>query len=142
MAITHWEQDISGSADEAWNVFAKFEAFLEWHKLEVGFEVTGSGIGMVRTLVIDGFGRVGERLDLLDHEQRRQHYSLVEGTPLGMQTYSAEVQIKPIDADRCRIYWEGQFTVPSDADETKVGQSLLGSYQGMSKSLDTYLQNN
>lgn len=142
MAVTLWEQEIAGSADDAWNVFAKFEAFLEWNKLDVGYEVTGDGIGMVRTLVIDGFGRVGERLDLLDNEERRQHYTLVEGTPLGMQTYRAEVQIKPIDANRCRICWEGQFTVADDTDEAKVGQSLLGSYQGMSTSLDNYLQAN
>ena len=139
MAVTLWEQEIASSAEEAWKVFSKFDEFLRWNKLDVGFEVTGSGIGMVRTLVIEGFGRVGERLDLLDHEQRRQDYTLVEGTPLGMQTYSAQVQIKPIDATRCRICWEGQFTVPSGTDEAKVGESLKGSYQGMSSSLATYL---
>jgi hypothetical protein len=139
MTVIHWEQDIACSAAKAWEVFSNFEEFLVWNKLDVGMEITGSDLGMVRTLVIEGFGRVGERLDLQDHETLRQHYSLVEGTPLGMQTYSAKVQIKAQDEQRCRIYWEGTFTVASDTDENKVGKSLTGSYQGMSSSLATYV---
>lgn len=139
MTVIHWEQDIACSATKTWEVFSKFEDFLAWNKLDVGMEITGSDIGMVRTLVIDGFGRVGERLDLQDHETLRQHYSLVEGTPLGMQTYSAKVQIKAQDEQHCRIVWEGTFTVASDTDANKVGKSLTGSYQGMSSSLATYV---
>ena len=139
MAQIHWEQNISSSATTAWGVISKFDEFLRWHKLDVGMEVNGEGIGMVRTLVIDGFGRVGERLDLLDHNSFTQHYSLVEGKPLGMQTYSAKIQIKPVDEQTCCICWEGTFTVPSDTDEAKVGTSLLGSYQGMSDSLAAYV---
>lgn len=139
MATIHWEQDIACSAAKTWEVFSNFQEFLTWNKLDVDMEISGSGIGMVRTLVIEGFGRVGERLDLLDHATLRQHYTLVEGKPLGMQTYSAKVQIKPQGDQRCRINWEGSFTVASDTDENKVGQSLLGSYQGMSDSLANYV---
>jgi len=142
VAQIQWEQKIACSADKAWQVFSKFDEFLVWNQLDVGMEITGSGIGMVRTLVIDGFGRVGERLDLLDHATLRQHYTLVEGTPLGMQTYSAEIQIKPLDADTCCIYWDGTFTVAADTDEQKAGESLRGSYQGMSTSLANYVAAN
>lgn len=142
MAQIQWEQDIASSATKAWRVFSDFGEFLVWNQLDVGMEVSGDGIGMVRTLVIEGFGRVGERLDLLDHDTLSQHYTLVEGEPLGMQTYSAQIQIKPIDEHNCRIYWDGTFTVASDTDEAKVGKSLLGSYQGMSSSLAAYLTNN
>lgn len=142
MALIQWEQNIASSAAKAWSVFSKFDEFLVWNKLDVGMEVTGSGIGMVRTLVIDGFGRVGERLDVLDHETLRQDYTLVEGKPLGMQTYSAKIQIKPVDEQNCCIVWEGTFTVASDDDATKVGKSLLGSYQGMSTSLDAFVTAN
>lgn len=139
MALIQWEQNIASSADKAWSVFSNFGEFLIWNKLDVGMEVTGEGIGMIRTLVIDGLGRVGERLDLLDNETLSQHYTLVEGEPLGMQTYSAQIQIKALDAHNCCIYWEGTFTVASDTDEAKVGKSLQGSYQGMSSSLAAYL---
>lgn len=139
MALIQWEQNIASSAAKAWSVFSDFGEFLVWNKLDVGMEVTGEGIGMVRTLVIEGFGRVGERLDVLDHNTLSQHYTLVEGEPLGMQTYSAKIQIKPVDEQNCCIYWEGTFSVASDTDEAKVGKSLLGSYQGMSSSLAAYV---
>ena len=139
MALIKWEQTIACSAAKAWSVFSKYDEFLIWNKMNVGMEVTGNGIGMVRTLVIEGFGRVGERLDVLDDKTLSQHYTLVEGTPLGMQTYSAKIQFKPVDEQNCCIYWEGTFTVASDDDDAKVGKSLLGSYQGMSSSLAAYV---
>ncbi len=142
MARIHWQQNINSSAAEAWSVFSEFAEFLTWNKLDVGMEVNGNGIGMVRTLIIEGFGRVGERLDELDHNTRSQRYTLVEGNPLGMQSYSAEIQIKAVDEQNCCIYWVGNFTVVSGYDDAKVGKSLLGSYQGMSDSLAAYIAEN
>ncbi len=148
-----YQHHLPASAQRAWAVFAKFEDLLVWHPLDLELEVQGQGIGMVRTLVIPSFGRVGERLDLLDHSQRRLIYTLVEGQPLGMQTYTAaihflepEVANASVDSGHaehgCQIHWEGQFTTASGADEDKVGTSLQGSYVGMSESLARYLSGN
>ena len=140
MEKTLYQHNLPASAAAAWAVFSRFEDLMVWHALGLELEVVGEGIGMVRTLVIPDFGRVGERLDMLDHAARQQVYTLVEGQPLGMQTYSAKIHIQATETNHARIHWEGQFTVAANMDAAKVGESLKGSYIAMSNALATYLQ--
>lgn len=143
MATLELAVDVAAPARAAFDVLADFGAFLDWNAYEgVSIEVVGDGIGMVRTLVLPGFGRVGERLDVLDHETRTLGYSLVEGTPIGMATYRAEVRVEADGEDRCRLIWYGEFEPVSAGSEAEVAPLLRQSYEAMSARLGGYLAGN
>ena len=139
MRTVTYAQTLNVPAAAAWAVFSDFGNFFEWNGLtEIPHEVVCDGIGMIRLMTVEGLGRIGERLDAMDHTARTQNYSLVEGEPLGMVTYQAEVRFAEIGAERCEIQWTGQFTGHDGADLDEMATNVSGSYAGMSTALETF----
>ncbi len=131
---------IDAPIDPVWETFADFGAFLDWMPNEhAGIEVRGDGPGMVRTLVIPGYGRIGERLDHIDPDSFSLSYTLVEGQPLGMVEYAAEIRFAVVDAKRCVAHWRGEFRAAPGVDETTIAAQLQSSYAGMSAALANHV---
>jgi len=132
---------LSVSADEAWTVLADFGAFLDWAGAPgATAKITGEGPGMVRLLNIPDLGTIGERLENLDAASKVLSYSLVEGKPLGMQTYSARVQVVDLGPSSCELKWHGVFDAAPGFDAKEVGANLATSYQGMSGALEAFVK--
>ena len=140
MREMNYQQTLAVPIDAAWAVLEDYGAFIEWNPINVPYEVVGDGIGMIRYLDIPGLGRLGERLDHLDRSQRSLSYSLTEGEPLGMKTYTAELQLKPESDGTCTLCWIGRFTGGEGADLDEMATNLAGSYARMSTALEQYVQ--
>lgn len=141
MKVVNHEHTMKVPARNAWDVFADFGGFLKWNTIDANIEVSGEGNGMVRTLDIPGLGRIGERLDHADENTMSLSYTLVEGQPLGMQTYHADISIVPVSDNESRIIWRGDFSGAVDANLDEMANNLTGSYQGMSEALEHYVAN-
>lgn len=139
MRIVVYEHEIGVPANAAWVVFADFGAFAEWNALPISLELDGQGVGMTRTMDIPGIGRVSERLDQLDHANRTLAYSLVEGTPLNMAEYRAEVTLIDAGEDQSLIQWRGEFTGQPGVDPDEIADNLTLSYKGMSEALAAFV---
>ena len=140
MRTVIYEHEISVPVSAAWGVFSDFAAFAEWNAMPVQLQIAGSGVGMTRTMDIEGIGRISERLDELDEDNMQLAYTLVEGTPLGMVEYHAEVALSAAGDARTLIKWHGEFDGSAGADLDEMAANLAGSYQGMSRALEEFTQ--
>ena len=139
MRTVIYEHEISVPVSAAWAVFSDFAAFGEWNAMPVQLQIVGDGVGMTRTMDIEGIGRISERLDKLDAANMQLAYTLVEGTPLGMVEYHAEVALSAAGDGRTLISWHGEFDGAPGADLDEMAANLTGSYQGMSQALGSYV---
>lgn len=114
MARAHVTEELPASADAAWACLADFGDMSAWAPDVKVVESHGKGLGAER-LCDTQFGLVRERCEAYDAEARSFQYSLIE-SPFGYDRYLASVTLTPIDADRCRIDWEGEFEIASAPD--------------------------
>ena len=139
MQTVVYDHEIDVPVGAAWPVFANFAGFAEWNAMPITLQIAGDGVGMTRTMDIPEIGRISERLDRRDDANMTLAYSLVEGTPLGMVEYRAEVTLSAAAQDRTLIQWRGEFSGAEDADLEAMAANLTGSYQGMSQALGSFV---
>lgn len=139
MRTVIYEHEIPVPVNAAWEVFADFGRFAEWNGLPVELEISGDGVGMIRSMDIPGIGRISERLDRLDDANRELAYALVEGNPLGMVEYRAEVILSAAGEARTLLQWRGEFAGEPGADLDQMATALTGSYTGMSEALGSFV---
>ena len=71
--------DLSAPPDQVWDLIGAFGGM--WHPLIAKIQLTGTGIGQLRTIeTIDG-KQIIERLDAIDNSQRLYRYSMISGIP-------------------------------------------------------------
>lgn len=134
-----YEHEIGVPVSAAWAVFADFGGFAQWNGLPMTLEIAGQGLGMTRSMDIPGIGRVSERLDQRDDTNMKLAYALVEGNPLGMVEYRAEVTLSAAGKDRTLIKWRGEFQGNPGADLDQMAADLTASYKGMSEALGSFV---
>jgi GNAT superfamily N-acetyltransferase len=145
MTQVNYRQTINAPLDDTWAVVGDFGSLLDWVRggNEGSIELSGSGPGMLRDLVLPAVGHVQHRLDVLDDEAHRITYSLTSGKPLGMVEYSVTARLIPggegTDEDCCTIEWAGEFVAAPDAELEGVADGLEDAYRGMSQLLDELL---
>ncbi len=118
---------IEASADQVWELFRDFGGVQRFSAGIEKVEVTGSGIGAVRTLALPGGVSLQERLEAFDDRGRRLQYAIVAG-PIPVANYLATIEVKD-EGKACRIDWSSQFETKGITDEQ--GRALLeGVYRG------------
>ncbi len=71
--------DLSAPPDQVWALIGPFGGM--WHPLIAKIQVTGAGIGQLRTIeTIDG-KQIIERLEAIDDPQRLYRYAMISGIP-------------------------------------------------------------
>jgi hypothetical protein len=84
--------DLAAAADEVWRLIGPFGG--NWHPLIAKIELTGSGIGELRTIeTIDG-KQIIERLEAIDDPGMSYRYSLISGIPASNYTGTLAVRSK------------------------------------------------
>ncbi len=141
MPLVKLERLIGFPPCHVWAVLSDFGAFQDWAMGGAGSsKVEGDGPGMVRLLDVPGLGEIAECLDKLDNENMHLTYSLLHGNPLGMSSYTANVQLTPEPINKCKISWHGEFMPMPGNDPITVGQSLKASYVTMTEALTAFLK--
>ncbi len=90
------------------------------------FEITGEGVGAVRTITMGG-AEVVERLEAYDPDGFSFTYAIInEDCPLPVKNYSATVSITR-DEGGCTVDWTGNFE--AKGDEEQAMNLVRGIYQ-------------
>ncbi len=120
-------EDIKGKAADVWKNMSDFGG------LKVGgpitsFEVTGKGVGMVRTIGMAG-AKVVERLDKHDASTMTYAYSITnEDCPLPVKGYKSTVKITDKGNGTTNVNWSADFSPKGpEADAIKA---VEGIYRG------------
>jgi hypothetical protein len=100
--------DLTASPDKVWALIGPFGG--AWHPLAAKIQLTGTGVGQLRTIeMVDGKQLV-ERLDVMDNAKRFYRYTNISGIPAS--SYTGELAVRP-KGSGCTVEWRAQF-LPND----------------------------
>ena len=104
-----------------------------WHPLIAKIQLTGTGIGQLRTIeTIDG-KQIIERLDGIDNSQRLYRYSMISGIPAA--DYTGTLDVKP-KGNGSSVQWSVQFladTQPTLVVSTIISTLLKTGFEALAK---------
>jgi len=122
MEIVEMAARIEAPADVVWSFSGNFGDKTLSRGYVERVEVTGSGVGALRTYHLReeiGKGHVVERLERLDERDRILEYSMVDNGPVPWTGYRGHISVTPAGADACMILIRTQF-VPVGIDGAEV----------------------
>src|SRR5262245_17286658 len=113
--------ELAAAPDAVWSLIGQFN--LDWHPLVARVDLTGTGIGQLRTIVtIDG-KQIVERLEASDNTKRFYRYTGVGGFPASH--YAGTLEVTP-KGSGCVVAWRVQFLADTQPDirseERRVGK--------------------
>ena len=118
---------VEATADRVWELFRDFGGVQRFSAGIEKVEVTGAGIGAVRTLSLPGGLTLQERLEAFDERGRRLQYAIVAG-PIPVSNYLATIEVKD-EGKACRIDWSSHFEPKGISDDQ--GRAMIeGVYKG------------
>jgi carbon monoxide dehydrogenase subunit G len=106
---------VEASADKVWELFRDFGGIQRFSSGFEKVEVTGSGIGAVRTITLPGGAALQERLEAFDDRGRKLQYAIVGG-PIPVASYLATIEVKD-EGKACRLDWSSHFEPKGISDE-------------------------
>jgi carbon monoxide dehydrogenase subunit G len=118
---------VEASADRVWDLFRDFGGIQRFSSGFEKVEVTGSGIGAVRTITLPGGAALQERLEAFDDRGRKLQYAIVGG-PIPVSNYLATIEVKD-EGKACRIDWSSHFE-PKGISDDQARAMIEGVYKG------------
>ena len=119
---------VEASADAVWDLFRDFGGIQRFSAGIEKVELSGSGIGAVRTITVPGGVTLQERLEAFDDRGRRLQYAIVGG-PIPVSGYLATIEVKDEGSPACRIDWSSHFEPKGISDDQARGM-IEGVYKG------------
>ena len=123
--------DLAASPDQVWGLIGRFGGM--WHPLIVNVQLTGEGVGQLRTIeTIDG-KQIIERLEFMDNAQRLYRYTNVSG--LGVVDYTGTFDLKPKESGSS-VEWRVQFLAdnqPTFVVRTIVATLMKTGFEALAK---------
>jgi carbon monoxide dehydrogenase subunit G len=118
---------VEATADQVWELFRDFGGVKRFSAGIEKVEVTGAGIGAVRTLGLPGGLSLQERLEAFDDRGRRLQYAIVAG-PIPVSNYLATIEVRD-EGKACRVDWSSHFEPTGITDDQ--GRAMIeGVYKG------------
>jgi hypothetical protein len=103
--------DVSAAPEKVWDLIGKFGGM--WHPLIASVQLSGEGVGQLRTLeTIDG-KQIIERLEAMDNSKRLYRYTNVSG--IGAVDYTGTLDAKPKGAGSS-VEWRVQYLANGQPD--------------------------
>jgi carbon monoxide dehydrogenase subunit G len=124
--------EISAPASEVWALLGDFGAVASWNPFVERAQIEGDGVGMTRTITAAGGGRIVERLELRDADERRIRYSVQLES--GAQSI-ADIQLEA-DGDRTTVVWQSiRDGEPTDEQRNSIGATLRSRIEALADAL-------
>ncbi|MGC4026556.1 MAG: DUF4331 family protein [Mesorhizobium sp.] len=102
--------DLAAPPDQVWALLGQFDA--KWHPLVGRVQLTGEGVGQLRTVeTVDG-KTIIERLDAMDEANRSYSYTGISGIPAS--DYTGTLTVSP-KGSGCTVEWRAQFLANDQA---------------------------
>ena len=103
--------ELAATPDDVWSLIGQFGG--AWHPLTARVNLTGAGIGQLRTIqTIDGQQMV-ERLEAIDNAKRFFRYTNVAG--MAASQYTGTLEVKPKGSGSV-VDWRAQFVATGKTD--------------------------
>lgn len=103
--------DLPAAPDEVWALIGAFGGM--WHPLIARIELTGEGVGQLRTIeTIDG-KQIVERLEAMDRLQRLYRYTNISG--IGAVHYTGTMDVKP-KGTGSSVEWRVEYLADNQPD--------------------------
>jgi hypothetical protein len=103
--------ELAAMPDDVWSLIGQFGG--AWHPLTARVNLTGAGIGQLRTIqTIDG-QTIVERLEVIDEAKRFLRYTNIAG--MAVSQYTATLEIRP-KGSGCVVDWSAQFLATDKTD--------------------------
>lgn len=120
---------INASAEQVWKVLRDFNGLPVFIAAIKKSTMEGSGIGALRTLILEGGGPpIVEKLEKLDDQAKTLSYSIVT-SPLPLKDYFVTMEVIDLGSGQCELKWYSTFQ-PKDAPETEAIKIVEGVYSG------------
>jgi len=127
MVTVKVSERVETTADRVWDLFRDFGGVQRFSAGIEKVEISGSGVGAVRTLSLPGGLSLQERLEAFDDRGRRLQYAIVAG-PIPVSNYLATIEVRD-EGKACRIDWSSQFEPKGITDDQ--GRAMIeGVYKG------------
>jgi hypothetical protein len=103
--------ELAAAPDKVWALIGQFGG--AWHPLVAKIQLTGRGIGELRTIeTLDG-KEIVERLEAIDNAKRFYRYTNISGIPASR--YTGMLEAKP-KSGGCIVEWRAQFLANNQPD--------------------------
>jgi len=107
------------AAAEVWQTIRDFGGVDRWAPNIASLEVSGTGVGAVRTAIFKDGGRVVERLESLSDASRSLSYAILE-TPLPMEGCISSLTVRDLGPGQCEVEWYSTFGAKGAAESEVV----------------------
>lgn len=125
--------DLSASADQVWTLIGPFGGAAAWHPLIAKIEVTGTGVGQLRSIQTIDSKQIVERLEAIDDSQRLYRYAMISGVPAKDYVGTLHVTSKGAGSS---VEWRVQYWADGQPDivvRTIVGTLLKTGLDALKK---------
>lgn len=119
--------NVPASAADVWQSIRDFGGVDRWAPNIASLEVSGFGVGALRTAVFKDGGRVVERLESLSDASRSLSYAILE-TPLPMEGCVSSLTVRDLGPGQCEVEWYSTFGAKGAA-ESDVARILEKIYR-------------
>jgi len=103
--------ELAATPDDVWSLIGQFGG--AWHPLTARVNLTGAGIGQLRTIhTLDG-QKIVERLEAIDDAKRFLRYTNIAG--MAVSQYTGTLEVKP-KGSGCVVDWRAQFLASDKTD--------------------------
>jgi Polyketide cyclase / dehydrase and lipid transport/Domain of unknown function (DUF4331) len=121
--------ELAATPDDVWSLIGEFGG--AWYPLNARVNLTGAGIGQLRTiLTLDG-QQIVERLEAIDDTKRFFRYSNIAG--MGVSRYIGTLEVKPKGSGSV-VDWRAQFLAANATDramKVKVSTSFRSGLESL-----------
>jgi hypothetical protein len=121
-------RDLPFSASAVWLVLSNY-GDISWTGAPK-VEVEGSGIGMIRKVIMDGMAPIEEVLESMDHAAMTYSYTIPRGLPMPVSNYRADVRVESVDGINSRVHWHSTAQ-PNEGSGSDGQQMLEAAYSHM-----------
>ena len=107
------------SADELWKRVGGIGSLSDWHPGILKSEVSGEGVGAIRTCQLASGATLVERIQEINDAERYYVYAMQE-SPLPIKNYVATLRVREGEGGGSVIEWSSEF----DADGVPEGELI------------------
>jgi len=118
---------INAPAEDVWKLVSNFNGLDKFVEAIANCTMEGSSIGAVRTLTLQDGGKVREKLENLDADNKALTYSIVK-SPMPIKNYTGTIAVKVISDRQSEFTWSSTFEA-ADGTEEDMKEALEGLYK-------------
>ena len=121
--------ELAATPDDVWSLIGQFGG--AWHPLNARVNLTGAGIGQLRTILTPDGQQIVERLEAVDDAKRFLRYSNIAG--MAVSHYTGTLEVKPKGSGSV-VDWRAQFLAANATDramKVKVSTSFRSGLESL-----------